>query len=555
MYVFLMIETIAYTLKKQNYTEMLSALKALPLSEEMRATFLTVISDHRGVTRAAEAAIKKQLRKASGIFSALGLCEPLFKSTSSGEAEPGSSSQPDNQPPENVSDEELKKKARNKRPNPPIKIAHPLPPEALKCPSCSKNMHRAHKKVVTIIRVEGFKEERNEIETARCLCCGVSVEAECSQSKEKTILQFSLPAAALIIGLRYAFGMPSFRLEAVTSSMGYRVPDSTQWDLFETAGNELHGFVKFLRETAKTAPVVQMDDTSVRINELTQMFKLRANGDVEALKSDRTGVNTTGFVAKFALGKICLFESGLHHAGEYFEKLMATKTIEDEVILMADASSSNTSKIKLLALEVRQANCNSHASRKFKELKDNPIFEEHVAIIMELYKSVFELDKKLKLLEPDERLRKHQEFSLPKMEHIKAKILADFENHVVEPNSELGRAYNYFLNHFHKLTAFCKFAGAPICNNEVERVLKRAIRHRKNSLFYKNLIGAAIGDIHMTILLTAKENGIEPIEYLTHLLEFKEERQKNPDSWLPWNYPATIATLKPPPPNSNATKN
>ena len=209
-----MIETIAYTLKKQNYTEMLSALKALPLSEEMRATFLTVINDHRGVTRAAAAAITKQLRKASGIFSAAGLCEPLFKSPSAGDAEPGSSAQPDNQPPGDVSDEELEKKARNKRPNPPIKIAHPLPPEALKCPSCSKNMHRAHKKVLTIIRVEGFKEERNEIETARCLCCGVSVEAECSQSKEKTILQFSLPAAALIIGLRYAYGMPSFRLEA-----------------------------------------------------------------------------------------------------------------------------------------------------------------------------------------------------------------------------------------------------------------------------------------------------------------------------------------------------
>ena len=59
------------------------------------------------------------------------------------------------------------------------------------------------------------------------------------------------------------------------------------------------------------------------------------------------------------------------------------------------------------------------------------------------------------------------------------------------------------LNHFPKLAAFCKFAGAPICNNEVERVLKGAIRHRKNSPFYKNLIGAAIGEIHMTIPLTA----------------------------------------------------
>ena len=83
-----MIENIAYALQKQNYAEMLSALKARPLSEEMRVTFLTVINDHRGVTLAAEAAITKQLRKASGIFFALGLCEPLFDGPVSGGAEP-----------------------------------------------------------------------------------------------------------------------------------------------------------------------------------------------------------------------------------------------------------------------------------------------------------------------------------------------------------------------------------------------------------------------------------------------------------------------------------
>jgi transposase InsO family protein len=41
------------------------------------------------------------------------------------------------------------------------------------------------------------------------------------------------------------------------------------------------------------------------------------------------------------------------------------------------------------------------------------------------------------------------------------------------------------LNHFEKLTRFLSSPGTPIDNNEAERVLKRFVLFRKNSLFYK----------------------------------------------------------------------
>ena len=37
-------------------------------------------------------------------------------------------------------------------------------------------------------------------------------------------------------------------------------------------------------------------------------------------------------------------------------------------------------------------------------------------------------------------------------------------------------------------------AGAPLDNNICERALKKVIQHRKNSLFYKTLNGARVGD-------------------------------------------------------------
>ena len=60
-----------------------------------------------------------------------------------------------------------------------------------------------------------------------------------------------------------------------------------------------------------------------------------------------------------------------------------------------------------------------------------------------------------------------------------------FVEHKTEPNSGLGKAISYLLRHWPELTLFLRQAGAPLDNNIAERMLKKAILHRKNALFYK----------------------------------------------------------------------
>ena len=50
-----------------------------------------------------------------------------------------------------------------------------------------------------------------------------------------------------------------------------------------------------------------------------------------------------------------------------------------------------------------------------------------------------------------------------------------------------------------------------------ERVLKRAILNRKNSLFYKTSHGAYVGDLFMSIIYTCDLAGINAFEYLNAL--------------------------------------
>ena len=55
----------------------------------------------------------------------------------------------------------------------------------------------------------------------------------------------------------------------------------------------------------------------------------------------------------------------------------------------------------------------------------------------------------------------------------------------VEPNSSLGKAVNYMLNHWKKLTLFLRVAKAPLDNNVCERAFNMSILHRKIHSFTK----------------------------------------------------------------------
>ena len=107
---------------------------------------------------------------------------------------------------------------------------------------------------------------------------------------------------------------------------------------------------------------------------------------------------------------------------------------------------------------------------------------------------------------------------------------------LVEPNSSLGKAIRYMLKHWDKLTLFLRQAGAPLDNNLCERVLKRAILHRKNSLFYRSSHGAQVGDMYMSLIHTCELCQVNPFDYLTALHRNPDASAADPDAWLPWNY-------------------
>jgi hypothetical protein len=77
--------------------------------------------------------------------------------------------------------------------------------------------------------------------------------------------------------------------------------------------------------------------------------------------------------------------------------------------------------------------------------------------------------------------------------------------------------------------------------------LKKAILHRKNSLFFKTKHGARVGDICMSLIHTCELCGANAFDYLTELQRHATAVALKPRAWLPWNYRHTLAASSPPP--------
>ena len=67
-------------------------------------------------------------------------------------------------------------------------------------------------------------------------------------------------------------------------------------------------------------------------------------------------------------------------------------------------------------------------------------------------------------------------------------------------------------------------------------MLKKAIMHRKNSLFYRSKNGADVGDLYMALIATAKLANTNAFDYLNELQRHAAEVAATPSAWMPWNY-------------------
>jgi transposase len=420
-----------------------------------------------------------------------------------------------------------------------IRVAHADLSRGDACPGCPHGKVYPLEPPAVLVRITGMAPLGARVyacDRLRCNLCGevYTAAAPPGVGSEK----YDASATAMVGMLRYGTGLPFNRIEQLQKAMHVPLPAATQWDLVNTALPQLLPAHEQMIEQAAQGTVVHNDDTCMKLLELTAEQRAAALGEDEA--RGRTGVFTSGIVSIGEGRKIALFFTGARHAGENLAAVLERRAAQLPIpIQMCDGSSSNTAG----DFETLLGKCNAHGRRKFVELID--LFPEQVRFVLQTLREVYKSDAvaRARQLSPGERLRLHQRESAPRMAALKEWMDRQLTERLIEPNSRLGEAIRYLQNHWEGLTLFLRVEGVPLTNNITERALKKAIIHRKNSLFYKTLNGAKVGDVFMSLIYTAELNSVNPFEYLIALLRHPLELAERPSEWMPWNYRASLARL------------
>ena len=192
--------------------------------------------------------------------------------------------------------------------------------------------------------------------------------------------------------------------------------------------------------------------------------------------------------------------------------------------------------------------CWAHARRKFYDVHvatKAPLAEQALGRIAALY----EIEAEIRGRTADQRRAARHALSRPLVEAMHDWLTETLGR--ISGRSALAQAIRYALNHWTGLGLFLDDGRLEMDSNTVERAMRPVALGRKNALF----AGADSGGEHWalvaTLIQTAKLNLLDPLAWLTDVLErivSGQTKRNELHTLLPWNW----TSAKPPPLTSSA---
>ena len=190
---------------------------------------------------------------------------------------------------------------------------------------------------------------------------------------------------------------------------------------------------------------------------------------------------------------------------------------------------------------VERVGCWAHVRRKFY---DDANIEKHFNASkgLTLISKMMHEEQKWRTLDSQARYQARQKYLKPLLDEFWQWCdMAD-----VLPNTRLGKAIAYAQGQRTALNRVLLYGEVDFTNNASERNMKSYVIGRKNWLFSTSPQGAETNAIWMSIIESAKANGINAREYIEFLLNTvpqlsKKQIENKLEAYLPWNY-KTVST-------------
>ncbi len=398
---------------------------------------------------------------------------------------------------------------------PRIDVIHDIPEEEKMC-ACGCEMSRIGKDIsekldVIPAKVQVIRHIRYKYACKQC----EGVESEQGAVKTAPLPPQLIPQSIATPGLiahiltaKFADSLPFYRQEKQFTRIGVDLPRATMANWTIQAAKRCQPLIDGLCQEIRSGPLIGMDETTVQV--------LNEPGRNNTSKS-YMWVFRGGDPDKPAL----IYQYHPTRSGEVPKNFINGY----EGYIQTDGYKGYNSLEQ--ASNIIHIGCWAHARRKFHEVikarqpvkKGKPqkpgSAEKAMSFIGKLYQVESRADKAE--LSPDQRRELRQAEVLPILESFKKWL--DKRSQQTPPQGLLGKAINYTLDQWDRLTGYVQDGRLRPDNNLVENAIRPFVLGRKNWLFSGHPRGAAASAAIFSLIETAKANGLEPYAYLRYIFE------------------------------------
>lgn len=393
------------------------------------------------------------------------------------------------------------------------RVEHRHEPQDTTCatPGCGQPMQRIGEDIsekLDIIPAEFFVH-RHIYGKWACRCCQSLQQVPA----EPDVVDGGIPASGLVAHTlisRFADHLPYYRQEQINARAGVHTPRSTLAAWAGAGGAALEPLYDAHRRFVLGCAVLHADETPVPLLDpgsgKTKQAYIWAYA--RSWHDPHPGV-----IYEFCLGRGAKYPvaflggRGLPYAEPPWNGTLLT-----------DQLNAYDSVLDPLVYPLRRAAaCAAHARRKFEELSHGDSAASMVAAeALQRFGRIYHVEGMLASLDAEQRHRGRQQLSKPLWEELG--VWLRLERQRVLPGGKTQEALDYSLNAWAALTRHLDDAAVAIDNNHLERQIKPWKLGAKNWLFVGSTLAGQRAATVMSLVQSAKLNGLDPWAYLRDVL-------------------------------------
>lgn len=406
------------------------------------------------------------------------------------------------------------------------------------CPECGGELRLVGEDASEILDM--IAAQMKVIEVARlkksCRCCEKMVQLP-APSRPIPGSMAGPGLLAYILVSKFDDHLPLYRLNEIFARMGADIPDSTLVDWCGRAMQVLQPLIERIEAAIMGSDLLHADDTPIRVLDRS----LRNKGLGKGVKKGRIWTyvrDQRPWAGAAPPGAVYYF------APDWKQEHVHRHLKQASGILQADGYKGYG---KLYepgadgAGRFLEAACWAHWRRDFHDIwtsNKSEIAREALDRIGALY----DIERDIAGQPADIRLAARQKHSKSRVDAFR--VWAEAQLTRIPGKGDLAQAFRYGLSRWSSFCLFLDDGRVAIDNNAAERALRPIGVGRRNWLFAGADTGAETLARAMTIIETAKMNGIDPQAYLADVLDRIQDHKINRlDELLPWHW-SPVATIR-----------